>query len=452
MQILDNKKLWETTLGEIELSTSKANFSTWFKNTHIIKQDDGIIHLGVPNEFVKEWLYNKYHKAILKSLRGAAEYVRGVEYVICKGEHRGGGHDQQKKEQPPRFTNELPLEDLYVNKEDNLNPRYTFDSFIVGSFNELAHAASQAVIKRPGLVYNPLFIYGGTGFGKTHLIQSIGNHMKQAGSDKKIHYVTSEKFSVDYINSIQSNKINQFKEKYRKYDVLIMDDIQFMSNKEKTQEELFHLFNTLYDNNKQIVFSSDKHPHYIPALEDRLKSRFGAGMIVDISQPDYESRLAILNAKSQLNGFGVPSEIVEYLASSIEGSIRELEGVLNLIICQTQLKNKNLSLNEVRSLVKNNAKPKKSVSVQDVVKTVADFYNIDEESIYQKTRRKEIVKPRQVVMYILREEFSVSFPSIGQKLGGRDHTTVIHSCDKIKNDIQKNSVLSQEIEQLRSMF
>lgn len=453
MATLDNKSLWETALGSLELETSKANFSTWFKNTHIVKQEDGTIFLGVPNEFVREWLYNKYHKSILKALRDTSGSVRGVEYIICKDDHKKGGHEQRKRDIGiPPLANELPLDDLYIDKEDNLNPKYTFDSFVIGSFNELAHAAAQAVIKKPGLVYNPLFIYGSTGFGKTHLIQAIGNYVKQNGGGKKIHYITSEKFSVDYINSLQTNKINYFKEKYRKYDILIMDDIQFLSNKEKTQEELFHLFNTLYDNNKQIVFSSDKHPHYIPALEDRLKSRFGAGMIVDISQPDYESRLAILRQKSQLHGFGVSDDIMDYLASSIEGSIRELEGVLNLVMCQTQLKNKDLSLNEIRSLVKNSAKPKKNVSVHDVVKMVADFYSIDEESIYEKTRRKEVVKPRQVVMYILREDFNVSFPSIGQKLGGRDHTTVIHSCEKVKNDLQKNSVLSQEIEQIRSMF
>jgi len=217
----------------------------------------------------------------------------------------------------------LPLEDLYINKEDNLNPRYTFDSFVIGSFNELAHTASQTVIKKPGLVYNPLFIYGRTGLGKTHLIQAIGNHIKGINSGKKVHYVTSEKFSLDYINSLQVNKINQFKEKYRKYDILIMDDIQFLSNKEKTQEELFHLFNTLYDNNKQIIFSSDQHPAYIPALEDRLKSRFSAGMTIDISPPDFESKLAILKAKAGVNNFSMHDSVYEYLASNVDGSIRE---------------------------------------------------------------------------------------------------------------------------------
>jgi chromosomal replication initiator protein len=254
------------------------------------------------------------------------------------------------------------------------------------------------------------------------------------------------------VNAVQSNKPNSFKEKYRKYDVIIMDDIQFISTKEKTQEELFHLFNTLYENNKQIVFSSDKHPNYIPGLEDRLKSRFSAGMIVDINQPDYESRLAILKAKLRDSNISIPDDVLEYVATSIQGSIRELEGSLNSVIVQSQLKNRPISLTEVKNLIKNNIKPKKTVAIKDVVKTIADFFNIEEVTIYEKTRRKEIVKARQVVMYILREDFNVSYPLIGQKLGGKDHTTVIHSCLKIKNDLKTSPQLTQEIEQLRTLF
>ncbi|MDP3958068.1 MAG: chromosomal replication initiator protein DnaA [bacterium] len=447
---MDTAQLWKNALSEIELGVSKANFSTWFKNTRITKTDGGVVYLGVPNEFVKDWLLNKYHTFILKALRNASEKVRGLEYVVVK--------ETDKPRNIPVFSEEmllareLPLSDLYVNKEDNLNPRYTFDSFIVGSFNELAYTASQAIINKAGMVYNPLFIYGGTGLGKTHLIQAVGNTFKVKHPEKKVHYVTSERFSMDYINSLQNNKMPVFKEKYRKYDVLIMDDIQFLSKREKTQEELFHLFNALYDNNKQIVFSSDRHPSYIPELEDRLRSRFSAGMIVDVAVPEYESRLSILKAKSAHVGFTPDEDVLEYVASLIQGNIRELEGVLNSIICQAQLKGRDLSLFEVKALIKNNIKPKKNASVKEVVKMIADFYNIDEKMIYEKTRRKEVVKPRQVAMYILREEFNISFPSIGEKLGGRDHTTVIHSCDKIRNDIKVNNSLLQELEEIRSMF
>lgn len=455
MATLDNKQLWENALVEIELSVSKANFSTWFKNTHIVRRDAGMISLGVPNEFVKDWLSNKYHKFILKALRGAEEGTRGLEYVVYKDEQqavKAREHAPAKEIHESTIGGMLPLNDLYIDKEDNLNPRYVFGSLIVGPFNELAHAAAQAVIKKLGAAYNPLFIYGETGLGKTHIIQAIGNHIKKTGVGKKIHYVTSEKFSIDYINSVQAARVNAFKEKYRKYDILIMDDIQFLSNKEKTQEELFHLFNTLYDSNKQIVFSSDKHPAYIPNLEDRLKSRFGAGMIVDIQMPDYESRLAILRSKAGVSNFSPPDDVLEYLASIIQGNIRDLEGVLNLVMCQSQLKNRYVSLQEIKTLIKNSAKPRKSVSIKDVIKVVADFYNIEESTIYEKTRRKEVVKPRQVVMYILRQDFNISFPSIGQKLGGRDHTTVIHSCEKIKNDLKQDNFLLQEIEQIRAIL
>jgi len=449
---MDNKELWSKTLVDIELEVSKANFSTWFKNTRIVKQDAGTVYIGVQNEFVRDWLSNKYHSTILRILRNCSEHVRGVEYIISKDDGNDKAEQSPKKDNFQPFSAELPLQDTYVNKEDGLNPRYLFESFVIGPFNELAYAASQAVLKKPGIMYNPLFIYGQTGYGKTHLIQSIGNGIKKQNPGKKIQYVSSERFSTDYVNSLQNNKISEFKEKYRKYDVLIMDDIQFLVGKEKTQEELFHLYNSLYENNKQIIFSSDKHPNYINGLEDRLKSRFGSGMIVEITTPDFESRLAILREKLKQQQMIVPDEIVSYIAETIQGSIRELEGTLNLVVCQAQLKNKTLSLNEVRTLIKNNAKPTKPVSIKDIVKTVTNFYNIDEKFIYEKTRRKEVVKPRQVLMYILREDFSISYPLIGQKLGGRDHTTVIHSCEKIKVDIKTDTLLVQEIDQIRALF
>jgi len=433
----DNAQLWEYTLRDLESSLSRANLSMWFKNTSIVKQEEGMVVVGVPNEFVKDWLQNKFHKMILKSLRSLVENTRGVEYTVCIG-------DEPKKEvrvviEEFKGGSELPIADLYIDREDGLNPRYVFDNFIIGPFNELAYAASQAILKKVGTnVYNPLFIYGNTGLGKTHLIQAIGNHIKKNYPGKKVFYITSEKFSVDYINSVQQGvkAMNVFKEKYRKYDLFVMDDIQFLSNKEKTQEELFHVFNELYHNNKQIIFSSDRHPNYIPALEDRLKSLIGSGMIVDVQEPDYESRLAILRAKAQVSQFCPTDEIISYLASSVQGNVRELEGLLNGVICQSQLKNRHLSINEVKPFIKNTAKPKKLLSVKEVVKVISDFYNIQEGDIYEKTRKKEVLKPRQIAMFILREDFNISFPTIGQKLGGRDHTTVMQSCEKVQKDMK----------------
>ena len=449
--MIDNNQIWESCLNEIENNLSRANFVTWFKNTKLTKQENGTAYVGVPNEFVRDWLKNKHEKLILKVLMNYSNNIRNVEFSIYK-------HNPNKKEgdigssQNIIINNELPLNNLYIDKRDNLNPRYVFDTFVVGSFNELAYAAAQAIIKNPGKSYNPFFIYGPTGLGKTHLIQAIGNSIKEKFPGKTVHYIPLEKFAVDYVNSLRNNKPNEFKQKYRQYDVLIMDDVQFISNKEKTQEELFHLFNSLYENNKQIVFSSDKHPNYIPGLEDRLRSRFGSGMIVDVTEPEAESKIAIIKSKLEENGIDLADDIIEYIALSISGSIRELEGTLNTIICQIQFKKRDLTLIEVKKLIKNNIKPKKSVSVQNIVKTISDFYDIAEDSVYEKTRRKEIVKARQVIMYILREDFNVSYPLIGQKLGGKDHTTVIHSCLKIKNDLKDDPKLVEEIEQIRIMF
>lgn len=443
--MVENKILWNNVLAQIELGISKANFSMWFKDTFIIKQEDGIVYLGVPNVFVKDWLMNKYHKDILKNLRSFGEHIRNVEYVVSKEENKN------PQKETINHVNELPLNNFYINKDDNLNPKYTFETFVIGPFNELAHAASQAILKRTA-AYNPLFIFGSTGHGKTHLIQAVGNYFKTTEPNKKIFYMTSEKFANDYLNSLNSGNINIFKEKYKKYDLLIIDDIQFLSSKTKTQEEFFHLFNNFHDGGKQLIFSSDKHPNFIPDIEDRIKSRFNAGMIVEIQKPDYESRIQIFRKKSALVNLNISNEVVEFLASSVEGNIRELEGILNLILCQSELKGRELNINEIKELLKNTSKPKKNVSVKDVIRVTAEFYGIEEPAIFEKGRKKEVIKPRQVIMYLLREDFDISFPSIGDKVGNRDHSTVIHSYEKIKNDLKTDPELVQEINQIRSML
>jgi len=445
----EKDKLWSKVLDDMELALSKVNFAMWFKDTFVAKIDNGVVSIGVPSAFVKEWFVSKYHKMIFKSLRDASEHVRSIEYSIMKSDAKKNLEENGKK---THFIGlELPLHDLYINKEDNLNPRYTFESFVIGSFNELAHTAAQAIIRNP-VSYNPLFFYGSTGRGKTHLIQAIGNHLKHIDPNKKVYYITSDKFHQEFTSMLLDGKVNSFKEKYKKYDVFIMDDIQFLSKKERTQEELFHLFDYLSGSNKQIIFSSDQHPNYINDLEDRLKSRFVSGMIVDIQAPDYESRVAIIKNKAKARNIDLTDEIIDYLGSVVEGNIRELEGIVNNISCQMELKRRMLDLGEIRHLVKDAAKPTKSVSVKDVLKTVAQFYDIEESSITDKTRKKEVVKPRQVAMYILREDYNISYPAIGAKLGGRDHTTVIHSYDKVKNDIKSNNQLIQELTKIRAML
>jgi chromosomal replication initiator protein len=447
--MMTNRELWQNALVQIELGTSVASFRTWFRNTDIASRDGGTVQVAVPSKIVKEWLSDKHHKLILKALRSLDNSVRNVEYVV----HRTQPSAERKQpRQEVQQNASFDLQSLYIDKRDNLNPRYTFDTFVVGPFNELAHAAAKAVLERPGLTYNPLFIYGQTGHGKTHLIQAIGNYFKKSHANKKVLYVTSERFAVDYINAVRGGHANNFKDQYRQYDVLIMDDIQFIANTEKTQEELFHLFNALRDSNKQIVFSSDKHPMLLPGLEDRLKGRFQAGMIAEIPEPDVESRIAIIRAKIEQHGFSIPDDIIQYIAENVRGNIRELEGVLNMIVCKSQLKGKAITHADVRSLIKHNVKPSRGVSIDEVVRRIAQYYEVAEKSIYEKTRKKEVVKPRQIIMYILREEFSVSYPSIGEKLGGRDHTTVIHSCEKIKEEIKSNNSLEQELDHIRALI
>ncbi|MBI4065952.1 chromosomal replication initiator protein DnaA, partial [Candidatus Kaiserbacteria bacterium] len=390
------KELWEYVLTQVELSISPANFNTWFRNSFIVKiGEGGVLYIGVPSQFFKDWYLKKFHTLLLKIVRDISYEFRNIEYLIVKDDRR----KVAKENKIFRGAMELPLDEFYINKSDNLNPRYTFDSFVIGSFNNLAYTAAQAALSRPGITYNPLFIYGDTGRGKTHLVQSIGNNFKKQYPGRKVFYLTSEKFAVDYTDSVQAGNANRFKDKYRQYDLLIMDDVQFLSKKEKTQEELFHLFNALHDTNKQIVFSSDRSPVSIPDIAERLKGRLASGMTVDIGEPDTESRMAIIIKKAAMHGVMLSDDVVEYVAVTTSGSIRELEGMVNSIVCHAQIKGSAPDISEVRQSLRSFTRPQKNISVKNVVDKVAEFYGIDYESIYEKTRRREVVRPRQIIMY-----------------------------------------------------
>jgi chromosomal replication initiator protein len=446
---MTKEELWEAILAQVQLNISPANFSTWFKNTAIVSQKEGEVIVSVPNSFAKEWLENKYGKTILKILHSLDEEIKEVKYIVGKSELKVF----KKASVPISETGQLEFQEFKVDKETNLNPRYTFENFIVGSFNELPQAAAWAVAKKPGLVYNPLFIYGGVGLGKTHLLQAIGNEVLKNFSQKKVKYNPSEKFTSGVVSSIRNHEIENFKSKYRAIDVLILDDVQFLAGKEKTQEEFFHTFNTLYEKNKQIVLSSDRPPKAIPALAERLRSRFEGGMIADISFPDYETRVAILKAKSREREIDLPEEVLNYIASNIQRNIRELEGALNRLSAYRKLQNLTPDLTVVKSLLKSLIfSPGRAITPKKIIQAVAEFYDLKEKDLLSASRKKEIVKPRQVAMYLLREELKGSYPFIGRKFGGKDHTTAIHSYGKILNELEKDENLEEEINLIRQRF
>ncbi len=448
---MTNEQLWQTALGEVELNISRANFITWFRDTFILKNKDGIATIGVPNGFSKEWLENKYNKLILKSLRNLSNDIKELKFIISPSSSAYAGSieraakDPYKKDKTEDQTQSF--KEFEVDKETNLNPKYTFSNFIVGSFNELAQAAAKAVINSPGEAYNPLFIYGGVGLGKTHLLQAIGNEViEKYKKKKKVKYVSSEKFTSELVGALHDGKVEEFKENYRKIDVLIIDDIQFLAGKEKTQEEFFHTFNFLYQKNKQIVLSSDRPPKAIATLEERLRSRFEGGMIADISQPDMETRLAILKSKITEKKLVVSDEILSYIAVNVQKNIRELEGALNRIIASNGLLSSSPDMATVTKILNDVINsPKKLTNHKNIIQAVAEFYDINTSELINRCRKKEIAYPRQVAMYLMREELKKSFPFIGEKLGGRDHTTVMYACDKLTREVEKNETLQQEI-------
>ena len=445
---MTNEELWQSVLAQIQLTISPANFATWFKNTEIDMPQEGTFNIFVPNSFVKEWLENKYNKQILKIIHNLDTQVKEITYSVKKIKAPAG--NILKPQEYVAETDQLEFQELKIDKNTNLNPKYIFNSFIVGPFNELPHAAACAVAENPGFVYNPLFIYGGVGLGKTHLLQATGNEIQKNFKKKIVKYVSSEKFTSEVIGAIKNRQMDSFKIKYRAIDVLIIDDIQFLGGKEKTQEEFFHIFNVLYENNKQIILSSDCPPKAIHSLAERLRSRFEGGMIADISAPDFETRVAILKTKAQEKKVNFSEEIFQYLANSIQKNIRELEGALNkLIICQ-KMNNQQLDIDNVKALLKSTlANPAKMVTPKKIIEKVAEFYDLREKDILDASRKKEIVKPRQIAMYLLRNELKCSFPFIGRKFRGKDHTTAIHSCKKIMREIESDKKLEEEVNLIR---
>lgn len=478
---MNNVDLWRSVLGSIELSISKANFSTWFKNTRILSIENNHVVVGVPNGFAKEWLENKYQSYILQALRdempaivsmGCAVYnpqeveqknEQGAFYATKDQNRVQSSNDQedtikknvQETEVKRAYQNapskSAPVNSLLSANNLNLNNRYTFDNFIVGEHNELAKAACHAVCENLGRIYNPLFIYGKVGLGKTHLLQAIGNHVRSNDATKKIVYTTSERFTAELVNAIKNNKADKFKEDYQLVDLLIIDDVQFLAGKEKTQQEFFHIFNVLYNLNKQIVISSDRPPKAISTLEERLRSRFEGGMIVDVSQPDLETRIAILRTKAMEKGFYLSDDVLRFMSENIKNNIRELEGALNRVIAICDLHKKEPTQQMVEQALGEiiQSSKKRCVQNKNVIDVISEFYEIDKEELIKKGRKKEVVYPRQVAMYLLRKELNMSYPGIGKYFSGRDHTTALHAYEKISRELKENERLKEEIGFLR---
>lgn len=458
---MTNNEIWQAVLGEVELAVSSASFTTWFRNTSIIDFEDDAIVISVPNGFAKEWLENKYNQFILKAIKNFRDNIRKVRCIVSTkntptafSSPRNEVDSVSEKEE----GNLIDLRDAETPAEQaegghiGLNNRYSFENFIVGSNNELAHAACLAVSKTPGRVYNPLFIYGGVGLGKTHLLQSVANSILAQNPKKKIIYSTAEFFTNRYIDMVKNQQAREFKRSYLDTDLLIIDDIQFIAGKEKTQEEFFHIFNTLYQLNKQIILSSDRPPKAIATLEDRLRSRFEGGMIADVSRPDLETRIAILQYKAAQKDFEINNEVLNYIASNIQNNIRELEGALSRIIVTCELRDADPTLNYVKKALSDiiHSGRKRGISFKQIIEAVADFYNIKTQDLMERSRRKDIVKPRQVAMYLMREELKASFPGIGEQLGGRDHSTAMHAYEKICRQIEQDETLEQELNNIKS--
>lgn len=451
---MTNQQLWQAVLGELELMLSKANFTTWFRQTAISSNENQRVVVVVPNTFTQSWLEKKYHVSILKTLRKLTNNeVKEVIYKVeaLKNLYQPTEVDRTVVVQAIESSQMAEAPKAVYANEFGINTKFTFDTMVVGKHNELAHAASQAVAQKPGITYNPLFIYGGVGLGKTHLVQAIGNQILQANPNAKILYASCEKFANDFINSVKQGRANEFQQKYRSVDVLLIDDIQFITGKEGTQEAFFHTFNALHQNNKQVVITSDRPPKAIATLEARLQSRFECGLIADVSYPDVETRLAILQAKCQEKNLELDMAILQYLAENIQENVRELEGALNRITAQHQLQDQIPTLDSVKKMLVGMklSGQKKAITPRELITLVAEFYGVPMPDILGVSRKKALVVPRQITMYLLREEMRKSFPQIGEELGGRDHTTAMHAYEKVCRLVEEDEQIKQEINSLK---
>lgn len=452
---VQDDRLWQAVLGEIELSLSRGNYVTWFKNTRILKDKDGVLTIGVPNVFVKQQLERKYADLILELLQKNNCRPERVEYKIHSDLY-SSKHDEEeiielnvestKNESQNMRPSPNSLSHSY---RQGLNEKYTFESFIVGSGNELAYAACQAIAANPGTKYNPLFIYGGVGIGKTHLIQAVGNAVIANKPGSRVVYVSTEQFVQEFIDAVRYKKNTDFAGYYRNADVLIIDDMQFIAGKDKTQEEFFHTFNALHQANKQIIISSDKPPKDIPTLEERLRSRFAWGMSIDMQNPDFETRCAIIQSKAETTGMTLPQDVVEYLANHVQTNIRELEGALNQLIAFCEMRNVQPDANVVATLLGGNRGRPKHLSARQVVEKISKHFRVPIEDILGPKRDKDIVVPRQIAMYMLRNELHLSFPKIARELGRKDHTTAIHSVEKIEQELTFDSVMRQHVSEIK---
>jgi chromosomal replication initiator protein len=463
---MDAKQVWRAALGELQVSLSPANFETWLRDTTLVDVDDNRFRIAVPNGFAKDWLESRYRSLISSTLARIVGYSVQVEFVVGAAPDVAAEDAEDAQfvappapERPLAMpsTQHVRVEATRVGGEGgatNLNQRYTFANFIVGSANRLAHAASLSVAERPGHAYNPLFLYGGVGLGKTHLMHAIGNQVMAKFPRKRVVYATSEKFTNEFITSIQQGKIDEFRARYRRIDLLLIDDIQFIADKERTQEEFFHTFNAIHEDGKQIVLSSDRPPKAILTLEERLRSRFEWGLIADLTAPDLETRIAILRAKAEEGAVPITSDVVEFIARKVVSNIRELEGALNRIVAYASMGAMPISIELAQAVLSNvlyNPK-KRQITPERIVKAVSDYYGVALDQLKGQKRDKAIVVPRQIAMFLMREETDVSLLRIGAELGGRDHSTVLHACDKITRESGANDELRREISAVRELI
>ncbi len=437
-----NESLWQAVLGEIELSVSRGSYVTWFKNTTLLKNKDGVLVVGVATVFVKNQLERKFNQLIIDTLKKNGVEPTKVDYKIHAASsklHKRSVEEpaiMQVQERPsaPKANTPTPSSNVRHSYRQGLNERYTFENFIVGSGNELAYAACQSIAADPGHKYNPLFLYGGVGIGKTHLIQAVGNAILAKDPTAHVVYISSEQFVQEFLDAIRFKKNTDFAGYYRSADVLIVDDMQFIAGKEKTQEEFFHTFNALHQANKQIIISSDKPPKDIPTLEERLRSRFNWGMSIDMQTPDFETRSAIIQTKAESHGITLPADVVDYLANHVQTNIRELEGALNQLLAFCEMRGLEPDLQVASSLLGSSKSRPKHLNAKQIVERTAKHFRVSVEDILGPKRDKDIVVPRQIAMYMLRSELHLSFPKIARELGRKDHTTAIHSVEKIEKE------------------